>query len=208
MEIAHIKGEKPSSARYDANMTDDERNAYHNLILLCPTCHKLIDDQPNTYTVEGLHRIKEEHEAWIVNSTKSAIINVGFSELDIVTKHLISNPCRQGNSLIIIPPKEKIDKNGLTNSTEQLILIGMLQVKQVANFIEKADSLSSGFSSSLVSGFVTQYEKLHNKDGLVGDALFEALHEFACNNTNDFKQRAAGLAVLVYLFEKCEVFEK
>ena len=52
--MAHIKGEKPKSARYDSNMIDAERNAYSNLILICPSCHKKIDDQPNTYTVEKI----------------------------------------------------------------------------------------------------------------------------------------------------------
>lgn len=44
-EAAHIYGEspgkktKPASARYRADMTDEQRNHYNNLIYLCPTCH-------------------------------------------------------------------------------------------------------------------------------------------------------------------------
>ena len=57
-EVAHIKGEKPSSARYDSSMTDQDRNCYDNLIFVCGNCHKIIDDQPNTYTVEKLHYMK------------------------------------------------------------------------------------------------------------------------------------------------------
>ncbi|RPJ75733.1 MAG: HNH endonuclease, partial [Alphaproteobacteria bacterium] len=54
-EMAHIKGEKPEAPRYDDSMTDKQRNAYDNLIFVCTSCHKMIDDQPNTYTVEKLH---------------------------------------------------------------------------------------------------------------------------------------------------------
>lgn len=49
-------------------MSLDERDEYANLILLCRDHHKLVDDQPNTYTAEVLHRYKGEHEATIRNS--------------------------------------------------------------------------------------------------------------------------------------------
>ena len=42
-EAAHIYGKKPTSARFDANMSDQERNSVDNLIYLCPTCHTKID---------------------------------------------------------------------------------------------------------------------------------------------------------------------
>jgi len=178
------------------------------LILLCPSCHKKIDDQPNTYSVEFLHRIKTEHEAWIIESTKNEVINVSFAELDIVTKHLIANQGIRSDSLILIPPRAKIAKNALSNSIEQMILIGMIQVKQVANFVEQITAIDSDFTNRLINGFVLEYEHLRNEEGIGGDDLFERLLEFSSAGSSNFKQRAAGLSVLVYLFEKCEVFEK
>lgn len=213
-QIAHIKGEKPgknnkrASARYDANMNNKERNSYDNLILLCPSCHKIVDGQPQTYTVEILQKIKKDHEEWIINSTKNEVINVSFSELDIVTKNLISNQDTKDDSLTLISPKDKIAKNGLSNSIEQMILIGLTQVKQVANFIEQITKIDSNFINRLISGFVVEYERLSNEEGIKGDALFERLIEFSSAGSSDFKKRAASLSVLVYLFEKCEVFEK
>jgi len=62
-EICHIKGEKPTSARYDPNQSPIERHAYENLILMCPTHHTVIDDDEVSYTVERLRQIKLEHEA-------------------------------------------------------------------------------------------------------------------------------------------------
>ena len=49
-EMAHIKGEKQKSSRYDTNMTDKERNSYDNLILVCRIHHKMIDDQAKADT--------------------------------------------------------------------------------------------------------------------------------------------------------------
>jgi hypothetical protein len=40
-------------------------DTYANIILLCRTHHKTVDDQPNHYTVERLRRIKAEHEKWV-----------------------------------------------------------------------------------------------------------------------------------------------
>ena len=207
-EAAHIKGENPGSARYDGSMTDEERNCYKNRILLCPSCHTKIDKQQNAYPVELLQRYKIEHEAWIIESTKNEVINISFSELDVVTKHLIATQDIRNDSLTLIPPTAKIAKNGLSNSIKQMILMGMTQVRQVANFIEKITAIDSDFTNRLINGFVSEYERLRNEEGIRGDELFESLIEFSCGGSSDFKQKAAGLSVLVYLFEKCEVFEK
>lgn len=68
-EMAHIKGNKPGSNRYDESQSEKERDSYENLILLCPTHHTLIDKAENEerYTVEMLHEMKVEHESEIAN---------------------------------------------------------------------------------------------------------------------------------------------
>lgn len=43
VDIAHIYGANPGSARYEESMTDAERRAFENLILLCVPHHKLVD---------------------------------------------------------------------------------------------------------------------------------------------------------------------
>ncbi len=48
-ELAHIKGLNPESARYDPNMSYEERNSYENIIILCPTYHTMIDKNPDKY---------------------------------------------------------------------------------------------------------------------------------------------------------------
>jgi len=204
--MAHIKGEKEGASRYDPNMTDKERQSYENLILLCGSCHKIIDDQPNKYTVEELLQIKRKHEKWIVDSTKEEVVNVSFVELSVVTKYLVSGQAEQGSSYTIIPPKEKIKKNNLSGETEALIKMGMTQVKQVENFIDKCPDVE--FGERLKQGFVREYERLRSEEGLSGDQLFDALLHFSSGSSGVFKERAAGLAVLVHLFEKCEVFEQ
>lgn len=64
-EQAHIIGENESSPRGRSNLTEAERNSYFNLILLCPNHHTIIDKNPEDYTVEKLHLLKDQHEYWV-----------------------------------------------------------------------------------------------------------------------------------------------
>jgi hypothetical protein len=63
--IAHIKAAYPNGARYDAQMTNDERRDLTNLMLLCGPHHIMVDDlkQTDYYTAELLIRWKEQREA-------------------------------------------------------------------------------------------------------------------------------------------------
>lgn len=204
--IAHIKGENPTSARYYPNMTDEERNSSENLILICGDCHTKIDNQPNTYTAKKLYQIKKEHENFILISTINKIVDITFAELNVITKYLISGQYTLSNKLTVVPPKDKIKKNNLSGSVETLIATGIIQVKQVADYVDQSPDIN--FGERLKQGFVDKYEQLKNEENMYGDDLFNALFDFSCGGNSDFKERAAGLAVLVYFFEKCDVFEK
>src|SRR6267143_5459706 len=61
-EICHIRARNPEGPRYDLNQTDAERHGFENLILLCRNHHKVVDDDPEKYTVEWLKRTKHKHE--------------------------------------------------------------------------------------------------------------------------------------------------
>jgi len=71
-EESHISSHSPdipskSFSRYIHSLSDVERDKkYDNAILLCAKCHKVVDNPKNTkYTIEKLHQIKVEHEAWV-----------------------------------------------------------------------------------------------------------------------------------------------
>lgn len=64
VEIAHIRGANANSKRYDADMTDDERSHFDNLMLLCTPHHKLIDGpRSDEFPTDLLLSWKHEHEA-------------------------------------------------------------------------------------------------------------------------------------------------
>ena len=205
-EMAHIKGLNPESTRYDPNMSDEERNSYENLIILCPTCHTKIDKNPDKFTVEKLKKIKIEHEKWVIEQLRINSSEVTFAELEVIAKYLINaSTLNYDQNLEIIPPKEKIEKNRLSKDVENLITMGMVGIGQVKEYLNKNPDIE--FSDRLRNGFVRKYIDLKREELSENDIFYELLN-FASINSNDFKIKAAGLKILTYFFEICEVFEK
>lgn len=64
-EIAHIIARKQDGPRGAEDLPIDKRDEYDNLIILCPTDHRRVDDSPEEWSVEKLKRIKAEHELWV-----------------------------------------------------------------------------------------------------------------------------------------------
>ena len=62
-QIAHIYAVKDNGPRGDPDLTQEQRNAHENLILLCPTHHRIVDGQHETYPAVMLIDWKEQHEA-------------------------------------------------------------------------------------------------------------------------------------------------
>lgn len=64
-DLVHIVGERESAARGISKMPWADRNKAFNLMLLCPTHHRLVDRDPISYPVEVLYGMKAAHEAWV-----------------------------------------------------------------------------------------------------------------------------------------------
>jgi len=63
-ETAHIRAANKDGPRYAEGMTDEERNSFENLILLCLVHHKIVDKlQPNAFSIELLQSWKAVREA-------------------------------------------------------------------------------------------------------------------------------------------------
>lgn len=128
-EICHITANKSGGPRFEPSQTDDERNAYDNLILLCGSHHKIVDDQPDSYDVDSLLKMKMIHETMkkpmnsddsefyadlllnkynisIQNNTGSFMINSpGAIQTDSLTVK------SQNKNIKILPPSNTIANN-------------------------------------------------------------------------------------------------
>jgi len=64
-QICHIEAASTNGERFNPNMTDEERRAPENLLVLCYRHHKKTNDT-EIYDASALLRMKEQHEAlWI-----------------------------------------------------------------------------------------------------------------------------------------------
>ncbi len=61
-EIAHIISAGDKGPRADTNLTDEERSRYENLVLLCPTCHTIIDKAEDKFPEELILSWKRNHK--------------------------------------------------------------------------------------------------------------------------------------------------
>lgn len=64
-EECHVSSRRPTGSRYDANLSDEFRDSYDNLILLCSKHHKLIDDDPKSFPAEQVLEMKRRHQDWV-----------------------------------------------------------------------------------------------------------------------------------------------
>ncbi len=67
-EECHIVAHEPNGPRGISELTDQLRDEYENLILLCNLHHKQIDDQVAGFPVDRLKMIKLHHERWVRES--------------------------------------------------------------------------------------------------------------------------------------------
>lgn len=63
LQIAHIRAANPDGPRYIKDMSDDDRRAWKNLILLCTPHHLMVDKlRPADYSIEVLEEWKSKRE--------------------------------------------------------------------------------------------------------------------------------------------------
>lgn len=216
-EAAHIAGEhagnekRTASARYDPGMSDDERNACANLIYACPTCHTKIDAIPQgeqEYPVTRLLQLKNEHERRVHEAIAEGFAEVGFVELEQVTHWATAlQPKEPTRDYSLLRVQDKIEKNQLTSESRSVIVMGLSVANEVGDYIASVAQTDQDFPERLTAGFLAEYFKLVNQ-GLSGDALFDLMCRFSQRGFERQAQRSAGLAVLIHLFESCDVFEK
>jgi hypothetical protein len=69
-DMGHVWAFSEEGPRGNDGLADGEDlNGYDNLILLCKTCHKVVDEDPDAYTVDVLKAFKKAHEDAVYERT-------------------------------------------------------------------------------------------------------------------------------------------
>jgi hypothetical protein len=206
-KIAHIVADSDDGPRADPEMSEDERRREPNLILLCGTHHDIVDVQPNTYTIDDLRSWKADHLAWIRSRLATAVAALNFVELQRLTDLLVAQPAPPVAEVAPpTPAHAKLQKNNLTVAVSTRLQMGSLRFLDVEDFVARTAQADAGYGDRLRQGFQQRYDGLV-ADGVLGDALFEALVDWASGSSTDFDRIAAALAVVTYLFTICDLFE-
>ena len=206
-EMAHIHGVERSSARHDPTMIPRDLHIHRNLILLCRNCHKIVDDDPETYTADRLKAMKSDHEKWARRQLVRDSNAVSFAELEVIAKWMASDQdAEPARDYHVTPPLKKIKKNGLSHTARTWIEIGMSKSHLVGKYIEKQPDPS--FGDRLKARFLAIYRGFREDEGLGADDTFFSMLEMDKTALPEKGRTPAVLAITVYLFEKCGVFER
>jgi len=189
-------------------MTDQQRDGIENLLYVCPTHHTIIDKAAAHWPIDKLLTLKGAHEDKVRSAIEDAFANIAFPELANAIAWLTTDPIMSDGDFKLVPPGEKIRKNSLSAGSRNIILAGLTARPTVAAFVESQAQLDENFPDRLRSRFLSEYLKLRHEMGLSGDVLFETMCSFAQTGAKNTAEKTAGLAVLVYLFEICDIFEK
>lgn len=212
-KVAHIAAASVGGPRYDETMTAAERGSAANLIYLCGPHHDAIDAQLNLHTREYLMNAKADHETTVARAVRYALGSVTYEELSLVCSvvgRVADDGQRSRHVDLALPLQEKIELNALGDGSVVRIADGLSQANRVAAFVAFQNGIEAGFGRSLASRMKADYYTAV-ADGLAPDEVFDYLVTVAFENagpTNSPGVRAAALAVIAYLFEICEIFER
>lgn len=149
----------------------------------------------------------QDLESWFGPSlTLEANINLGFSDLAAVLTHISITPVPIASEVKDVS-RGKIEANLLSQVVADFLKIGMQKSPLVAQFFSSWKNPTYG--EQIAQAFKSEYLEL--RDGiphLHPDEIFGRLEVWAGGTTNITPaHKAAVLAVMAYLFDKCEIFE-
>lgn len=74
-ELAHIIAQKKKGPRGNNSLALTERDEFDNIIILCPSCHTLIDKNPGVFPIVTIREWKKQHLQSIENIFKIPTFN-------------------------------------------------------------------------------------------------------------------------------------
>ncbi|HEX2963530.1 MAG TPA: hypothetical protein VHO43_17170 [Ignavibacteriales bacterium] len=120
-QICHIKARNPNGPRYDPNLSEKQKYAYENLILLCSRHHQIIDKNSLAYDVKALIEMKNEHEECIGEQESLTDDIFARSLLDEYNDIEISN--NDGNIMIGSPNGMQAKIINIKSANEKLNIL-------------------------------------------------------------------------------------
>ncbi len=133
------------------------------------------------------------------------VLRVGFKDLKIVLGHIARHAMSPNQDISPVSPN-KLTYNDLSAGVQLLLNTGMQRAERVDEFFRKWHDPTYG--DGIAQAFSVKYGELKTS-GHTPDEIFAQLQDFALGERRGTPdEEAATLAVLAYLFEKCDIFER
>lgn len=149
----------------------------------------------------------QDLESWFGPSlTMEANVNLGYSDLMAVLTHISVAPAPAASEVKDVS-HGKIEANLLSQAVADFLKIGMQKSPLVMKFFD--DWKNPVYGEQIASAFKNEYVALRDATPqLHPDEIFGRLEAWAGGMVNTTPtHKAAVLAVMAYLFDKCEIFE-
>jgi hypothetical protein len=151
-----------------------------------------------------------EQEDGTQRSSSLTMANINYDDINFVITALLNQRMVSINSQDNFQPTDpegKMSKNDLTHEIKFVLGMGLAKAGEVRHFIENIAKINfPDVPERLKASLNAEYIKLMNS-GVRGDDLFNRLYSFSHQNNPNPSRQLAGLAVLCYFFETCDVFE-
>ena len=149
----------------------------------------------------------QDLESWFGPSlTMEANVNLGFGDLVAVLTHISITPVPTASEVKDVS-RGKIEANLLSQAVADFLKIGMQKSTLVEQFFNNWKNPKYG--EQIAQAFKSEYLTLRDQiPALHPDEIFGRLETWAGGTANTTPtHKAAVLAVMAYLFDKCEIFE-
>jgi hypothetical protein len=160
--ICHIEADSPGGSRYNSTQSEAERQAFENLVLMCANHHIVIDDNPESYTVDVLKEIKARHEQRYLGGEEPSddIVNrllqiIDGTDLRILRALPMSGP--SFNPVYSVLGRLGIEEIELGDRLESLTRRGLIQVAGLGGSYAPGMTLSNGIHNVGLTGEGRQF---------------------------------------------------
>ncbi len=133
------------------------------------------------------------------------MFDVRYENVKEVLSHIAKAEPSLSQDFRPVPP-EKLKFNRLSEGVRVLLIAGMQKADLVGNFF--TDHYNPLYGDEIATAFKKEYNRYRHLE-MDSDLIFRELQEFTGGSNQETPtDQASVLAVLAYLFEQCEIFER
>lgn len=208
-EMAHIVAAQDNGPRGNSSFQGSQRERYENLILLCPICHKEVDNPANfaaypaTMLKEWKDRLRAQRRAAVARSREHPKI----SELGQLLDGLATATPVFDDSFERVNLRKKIEVNGLSAAVDSTISRNIIHVPMVSRQIELVERIRPNYGEMIKTRMATEWLILSDQ-AIEGDAAYAALKDMLMFRCGQVGSEGVVDIVLSYFFERCTILNR